>query len=172
MHTVGIHYCTSITPPTLLSSGVGRTKITRRDIMMFTTLLGWLVLTFRRALKVKALLTELRGVGVQKSVLVINVTINICQQVNSLSMYIILTALDSNQNMKNYFSKSVSTGHLVRTSHRASGLRGGYRLKGSTLPAIAVLVKFRLGGNGKTDDLTGRPFPQSMTHPRIRDVTE
>ena len=67
---------------------------------MFTTLLGWPVLTFRRALKVKALLTELRGVGVQKSVLVINVTVNICQQVNSLSMYNIFAAIDFNQNMK------------------------------------------------------------------------
>ena len=67
---------------------------------MFTTLLGWPVLTFRRALKVKALLTELRGVGVQKSVLIINITVNICQKVDSLSMYNILSAIDFNQNMK------------------------------------------------------------------------
>ena len=73
-------------------------------MMICTRLLGWLVLSFRLILKVKALLTGFRGLGVHKSVLITNVTVKICQKIASLSMYITLPAIDFYRVMKKCLS--------------------------------------------------------------------
>ena len=79
IHTLGIHYHIRTIQTVQLSNQAGRTDITKWKIMMICrTLLGWLVLSFRLTLKVKALLTASKGLGVHKSVLITNVTVNFC----------------------------------------------------------------------------------------------
>ena len=72
--------------------------------MTCTTLLGWLVLSFRLTLKVKPLLTGFRGLGVHKSVLITNVIVNICQKIAFLGMYVSLPAIDFYRVMKKCLS--------------------------------------------------------------------
>ena len=52
----------------------------------------------------EALLTGFRGLGVHKSVLITNVTVNVCQKIAFLGMYISLPAIDFYRVMKKCLS--------------------------------------------------------------------